>query len=361
MNNVSDNLGNLAKDKLIDFVGKIDKRLEEYWDGEVSAGFGFGQEQKGLVREMLLHAKEHNLRASKRIRSAFVHCAYKLNQKEESSEIWKVAEAVEMIHTALLMHDDFMDRDSVRRGKPTTQAFFAKGDLHYGDSMAVCVGDAVLCLGFERFLESDLPKDQVKKALKQLLRGITNTAFGQAFDTSLAKVKSFTEQMVLDLHQAKTAIYTYENPLVSGAILGDASDEVIEVLKNYSKYGGVAFQLQDDILGMFGNEEKTGKSNNSDLLQAKVTLLIVKTLENGSVEQKDSLLKVWGKEGSEEDIEAAKKAIKESGSYDYSIKKARSLALLAVEEARKLRTMDLNRESVDFLEGIAQYMVEREV
>lgn len=376
---VNDTLGKTAKERLIGLAKETDKRLERYWDEEIDSNFGFNETQKKLVREILLHAKEHNLRPAKRARAAFVIQGYMLGQKKGWSEIatsgipprnddgemekvWRAAEAVEIVHTALLMHDDFMDQDKVRRGLPTTQEFFGKEDIHYGETMAVNVGDAVLCLGYERLLMAGFEGELTKKIMKQMLRGITKTAFGQAYDLSLPKLGEMREEKVMSLHKAKTAIYTYENPLLIGGILAGLSEGVLEVLRSYAMDGGVAFQLQDDVLGVFGNEEKTGKSANSDLLQGKVTLLITKVMEVGSEEQKEAVMKVWGKQvATVGEIEAAKAAIKESGSYEYSVKMAKELAERSAETIAKLRTMGLNMEAIDYLEGISRYMVEREV
>ncbi len=367
-----DNLGRQARDCLVALAKEVDLRLEKYWDNEIKNDFGFNETQKALVRKMLLHAKEHNLRSAKRARAGFVLYGYQLGIKLKTEktqklkmlngDIWKVCEAVEIVHTALLMHDDFMDLDMVRRGKPTTQVYFGEGDGHFGEAMAVDVGDAVLCLGFERLLDSGFEEIKINKVMRQMLRSITNTAYGQAYDISLAKLGELTEEKVLSLHRAKTAIYTYENPLVIGAILGGVPELVVEILKSYSVDAGIAFQLQDDVLGVFGNEEKTGKSANSDLLQGKVTLLVVKTLELGTKEQKEKLLNVWGKiKASNSAIELAKKAIKESGAYEYSLEVARKLNLKAIETIQKIREMNLNEEVIDYLEGISRYMIEREV
>ena len=356
------NLGERAKNNLVAFVKECDEKLEKYWDGEAKNNFGFNETQKSLVKKMLLHAKEHNLRSAKRARAAFVYYGYLLGSEKETEKIWDVCEGVELVHTALLMHDDFMDRDKVRRGSPTTQEIFAEGDAHYGDSMAVNIGDAVLCLGFERVLASGFEDKKINVVMKQLLRGIANTAYGQAYDVSLPKLGELTEEKVMSLHRAKTAIYTYENPLLIGGVLAGLEDGVLDTLREYSVYGGVAFQIQDDILGVFGDEEKTGKSNNSDLLQGKVTLLIVKVLELGTMEQRESLLAVWGKsEAGTEEIERAKKAIKESGSYEYSVKVARELNEKSIKIIQKLRKLNLNSEAIDYLEGIARYMIDREV
>jgi len=359
---VKDTLGIKAREKLISLVKEMDIRLEKYWDNETENSFGFNETQKDLVRKMLLHAKEHNLRSAKRIRASFVYYGYLLGGSVPDERVWRVAEGVEIVHTALLMHDDFMDQDKVRRGQPTTQIFFGKEDKHYGDSMAINIGDAVLCLGYERILMSGFDGEVTKKIMQQMLRGITNTAFGQAYDISLPELGELTEEKVMSLHRAKTAIYTYENPLIIGGILGGLSEEGLTILRDYAMEGGMAFQLQDDILGVYGDEEKTGKSSNSDLLQGKVTLLIVKVMEKGTEEQKRAVVKVWGKQkAGREEIGLAKIAIKESGAYQYSVEVSRRLAGKAAETVAKLRTWGLNNEAIDFLEGIERYMVEREM
>ncbi len=367
MQNKQEKLGSLAKENLVRFARETDKHLEEYWKKEINNNFGFNKTQKELVRKMLLHAREHNLRDAKRARASFVWYGYMLGQENgkpgsKKGEIWEVCEAVELVHTALLMHDDFMDNDLVRRGLPTTQVLFGKTDAHYGEAMAVNIGDAVLCLGYERLLNSGFEDTRMKIVMRQMLRGITNTAYGQAYDMSLPYLGKMTEDRVLSLHRAKTGIYTYENPLIIGGILSGLSDKVLDILRDYSKHSGIAFQLQDDVLGVYGDTEKTGKSADSDLLQGKVTLLVVKTLEMGSKKQKDDVLRVWGKKKAKKrDILLAKKAIKDSGAYEYSVKVARKLNEKAVEIIVKLREMNLNKEAIDYLEGIARYMVSRDV
>lgn len=350
-----------AKETLMGYVGIIDGVLRKYWEEELGNGFGFNQREKEVVKKILLHSQEHNLRSAKRLRGSLVHYGYLLNG-EETKEIEKAEVAVELVHTALLMHDDFMDEDSLRRGQVTTHKFFEEGDKHYGESMAVTVGDAVLCLGYELMTKIGLNQGRVIEAMRQLQRGVVNTAFGQAYDISLQKMNQWTEDDVVSLHKAKTAIYTYENPLLIGAILGGSSKEVVEKLKEYSMDGGVAFQLQDDILGVFGDEEDTGKSADSDLLHGKCTLLALKTLEMGDSGQKKDFEKVWGKVlATEEDVLKAKKAIVDSGSYKYSVDLAVDFAAKAQKTASDLRQMKVNLESVDYLEGIAMYMVNRKV
>ncbi|MBP9817623.1 polyprenyl synthetase family protein [Candidatus Shapirobacteria bacterium] len=351
-----------AKQALVNFVPIIDKKLEEYWKTELAKNFGYNQHQRDLVEKMLKHASEHSLRSSKRLRGAFTYYGYMLG-KSVDERIWKASMGVELVHTALLMHDDFMDQDSVRRGRPTTHKYFEDGDKHYGETMAVNMGDAVLEIGQELLIDADFEDRLVRRATKKMLRGITQTVWGQAYDSTLEKIMEVVgEEDVIVLHKAKTAIYTYENPLYIGAILAGLEGEVFEVLTEYSMDGGVAFQLQDDILGVYGDPEKTGKSANSDLLQGKVTLLILDTLKKGTPEQVADLKKVWGKRvATTDDIEKAKKAIADCGALDYSRSISRDYASKAAKTAERLRGLNLNSEAIDFIQGIAEYMVTREV
>jgi len=354
-----------AKVSLVNYVSRIDKKLSKYWDDEIANNFGFNEKQRELVKEMLLHSKEHNLRPAKRLRGSFVNYAYALSGKPVDERLWQAAMAVEVVHTALLMHDDFMDRDDVRRGGPTTHKFFerkASVNQHYGEAMAVSVGDAILCLGFELLQSCGFGHEKVCEAMKKMLRGITITGYGQAYDVTLEVEKNWTEDDVISLHKAKTGIYTYENPLLIGAILGGLGESAKKILSEYAADGGVAFQLQDDILGVFGNEEDTGKSADSDLLQGKCTLLVLKVLEMGNGSQKTAIKKVWGKfQASRPDLNAAKKAIVESGSLEYNRQLARGYARKAAVIANKLRRLRLDTEAIDYIQGIAEYMVTRKV
>ncbi len=353
------NLALKAKATLEAFVPQIDIGLAKYFDQEIKLDFGFNQRQKSVVKDLLLHSQEHNLRPAKRIRGSFVYYGYLLGKTEITDSVWTAAMAVEVVHTALLMHDDFMDRDIIRRGGPTTHKYYeAKtNNPHYGNSMAVNIGDAVLCAGFD--LLADVAD---KKVIRQMLRAIVNTAHGQAYDITLETLGKWDENDVINLHKAKTAIYTYENPLKIGAMMAGLSGRPLQVLHNYAMDGGVGFQLQDDILGVFGTPEKTGKSADSDLLQGKCTMLVLKVFNNGTPKQQKAVRKVWGKLGaSRKDLDNAKQAIIDSGSLRYSNDLARGYAAIAAKTASGLRSLDLNSKAIDYMQGIAEYMVNRKV
>lgn len=360
-----------AKKTLVNFVKKINRELEKYFDYEIKNAFGVSKKERQLSKHILQHIKEHNLRPAKRLRASFVYYGYKLLGGKNEKDILKATMSIELVHTALLMHDDFMDQDDTRRGLPTTHEYYKKyhsskkfrfDPVHYGESMAVDAGDAALCMGFKILGQSNFPSTEKLTALNRLLTGITNTAYGQAFDITLEGKGKATEKDITDLHLAKTAIYTYKNPLHIGAILADAKDKDLELINKYAIPGGVAFQLQDDILGLFGNPEKTGKPAHSDLRQGKMTLLIIKALELGNKKEQKIIKEIWGKRGlNESHANEVRKIVIDTGSLEYSRKVSVKWAKKAQKAIPLMKRRGWNKKAINFLDGIAQYMVEREV
>jgi len=360
-----------AKATLEKFVSRINVELETYFNDEIANVFGVSRKEKELSNHIWKHIKEHNLRPAKRLRGSFVYYGYKLLGGKKVKAILNAAMSIELIHTALLIHDDFMDQDDTRRGLPTTHEYYknfhaAEGfrfnHLHYGESMAVNVGDIALLAGYEILGKSNFDNEKKLNVLNRTLRGIVNTGLGQAFDITLEGKGVASEEDITDLHLAKTAIYTYENPLHIGAILAGAKLKDLELISKYAIPGGVAFQLQDDILGLFGDPVKTGKPAHSDLRQGKMTLLIIKALELGNKNHQKKLKVIWGKRNlTEEEADEVRKIVRDTGSLEYSRKVSVKWAKKAQKAIPDMKKRGWNDEAVNYLDGIAQYMVEREM
>lgn len=360
-----------ARKKLDDFVPKVNQKLKKIFDEEGADLFSVGIKQRNLSRKIFNHIKEHNLRPAKRLRASFIYYGYKLLGGKKEKQIIEASTSIELVHTALLMFDDIMDRDSIRRGKPATHEFFKKyhmsnkfiGEpLHYGESMAINSGLYALCLGYKILGKSDFEEDKKIEALNRVFEGIEKTSLGQAFDVTLEAIKKFKEKDVIDLHHAKTAVYTYENPLHLGAILAGASGNDLKLLSDYAIPGGIAFQLRDDILGMFGNPEKTGKPAHSDLREGKTTLLITRALKEATKSQGEKLLKIWGNKNlTEKDAGEARRIIENTGSLAYSKEQAANWARKSQRAIPKMKKKDWKPESIEYLDGIAQYMIERDL
>src|SRR3990167_7537263 len=360
-----------AKETLQNFVVIIEKELKAYFKSELKNPFGVSRKERDLSKLIWEHIKEHNLRPAKRIRGAFIYYGYKLLGGKDEKAALAAAKSIELVHPALLMHDDFMAQDDTRRGKPTTHEHFKAlhktkdwrfDDLHYGESMALNVGDIALLAGYEILARSKFPPNKKLETLNRMLRGEINTGSGQAFDITLEAKGKATEKDIIDLHYAKTGIYTYENPLHTGAILAGAKQADLDIISKYAIPGGIAFQLQDDILGLFGNPEKTGKPAHSDLRQGKITLLIIKAIENATRKQFVQLNRYWGnRDLTESGANIVREIVRETGSLEYSKKISIKWAKKAQDAIAMMRKNAWNKEAIDYLDGIAQYMIEREV
>lgn len=369
--NPASDLSLQAKNKLKELVERLDARLEQYFAGELDHLFGPSEKVRNLTKLVWEHIREHNLRPAKRLRGSFIYYGYQLLGGRDFDAALKAAMSIELVHTALLMHDDFMDRDEMRRGAPTSQVYFRElhqknhwwgNPTHYGEALAIDAGDIALLAGHEILARSPFPADIRLEALARMLRGIVNTGFGQAYDLTLQAEGGGQEQDVFDLHWSKTAIYTYENPLHIGAVLAGAREADLKLLSEYAQPGGIAFQLQDDILGLFGDPEETGKSDFSDLIQRKVTQLVIKALELGDASQKKRLEELWGKKDLQaEEAEIFRQIIVDSGSLEYSRQTAVRFAREAKAVTEKMLEKGWNPEAVAYLAGIAQYMIERDV
>lgn len=361
-----------AQTKLNNYAQEINPHIRQFFARELKRPFGVSSSEQQISREILTHLKEYCLRPGKRLRGALVLTGNQLiNGDNYTKDAITGAISVEIIHTSLLIHDDIMDLDDTRRGKPTTHKYFSKmheeqynfGDKdHYGESMAIQIGDIALLLGFNVLAESTIEPKLRLQVLNRLLRGIIHTGYGQAFDVTLGAIGNPQEQDLVDLHAAKTAIYTYENPLHIGALLAGAQKNDLSLLSQYAIPAGIAFQLQDDILGLYGNPEKTGKAADSDLKQKKPTLLIKKAFEFGGDDQKRHLKKIWGKTNlTSNEANEAREIVESTGSLAYSQKLSLEYAEKALSTIPKMKAKGWDPDSIEFLLGIVLYTVNREL
>lgn len=225
-------------------------------------------------------------RGGKRLRPRLVLTAYHgLNGAGGRSDAVQTALAFELLHTAFLLHDDVIDGDTVRRGRPnvagefSADAVFRGADaaraLLWGQSAAILAGDLLLHAATQRIARLSTAEPARSLILDLLDRAVFVTAAGELADVGLATGLSGGRiEDVLAMTEQKTAEYTVAAPLAAGAALAGAGEELRDLLAGYGRLVGTAFQLGDDLLGVFGEESVTGKSTSSDLRQGKQTSLI---------------------------------------------------------------------------------------
>lgn len=311
-----------------DYLGGSAKAIEK----EVSIFLtNFRKEVVGLNKKLLPLVDifiEAN-KGGKRLRGALVRLGYELSGRQYTTEILKGAAAIEIFQTAILAQDDIVDLSPLRRGRPTV--YQALGGDHYAISQAMVLGDIGMFLAAKLVLSSDFPDNLKNRAISLFSQMVINTGLGEMLDVELPHLrKERAEKDVLTIHTLKTAYYTFVHPLSIGWILGGGDRNM---LKNFEIFGhnlGLAFQIQDDILGVYGNEVDLGKSVTSDIEEGKNTLLITQALKNANKGQKQILDQYYGMgKISQTANQSIKQVFITTGALDYSRSKALKYVLLA--------------------------------
>jgi geranylgeranyl diphosphate synthase type I len=284
----------------------------------------------------------------------------------EKKKILKAAAAIELVHLFLLAHDDIIDRGKSRHGQKTLNVFFAdekiagKDAEHFGNSMAIIGGDMLYAMANRIIAEAGFGGDIAAKVLANLQSVVATTIIGQSQDIAIAYEKNVTEEQVLSMYRNKTARYTFEGPLHMGAKLAGCNNR--KVFKAFSAYAvplGIAFQIQDDILGVFGDAKKIGKSNASDIEEGKQSLLVVKARERGNRRQKKILGDILGKKNiGRNEIEAFRNILKETGSLDYALETARKNFK---KGRRAMEKAVILPNAKEFFFGLVDYLEKRNV
>jgi geranylgeranyl diphosphate synthase type I len=249
----------------------------------------------GTVADAVRHLA---LRGGKRLRAVLLAAAYEACGGEGGAEaVAPVGVALELFQTYLLVHDDLMDGDDVRRGGPSLPAsmrvLFARGPA---DAMSVLAGDLACAWAQRALLEVELAPRLVASAAREFALVHEQVVQGQILDVR-GSASDATE--VEAMHALKTASYSVRGPVVMGARLAGAHDEQLAALVAFAEPLGVAFQLCDDVLGTFGDTSVTGKPCGSDLREGKRTALVVEALRDASVAE--CLGRVLGRRDADED------------------------------------------------------------
>lgn len=233
----------------------------------------------------LWESLEASTTGGKRFRPRMVLASYSALGGEDEDAAATVGAAFELLHTALIVHDDVIDRDFTRRGMPNIAGSYRDLALlqgasplaaeHRGISAAVIAGDLALSAA-HRLVEQSGVDDVVRSRLFALMdEALFASAAGELIDVEFAVSEGMPRvDDILAMERLKTAVYSFECPLQAGAILAGASEALVDTLGEFGREIGIAYQIVDDVLGVFGAEEITGKTTIGDLREGKRTVMI---------------------------------------------------------------------------------------
>lgn len=322
------------------------------------------KEDNPIIKENLELLRNLNS-DGKLIRGTLVNLGYYLlkDNKEYSNNL---SLAYELFQTAILVHDDIIDSDNKRRGKDTIHYATIKNYNKYtkdhqelkklGESVAICMGDYGLYLANQMIVTSYSNDKNLPKILNYFNSTVLKTIKGELLDVVLPfkskydKIDKDLEKYIINIYLLKTAHYTIIGPLEVGLILAGADNNKLKDIQEFGKQVGIAFQIQDDILGIYS--EETGKIEGSDIKEFKQTILYSYTC---NTKYKDELLKYYGKENlSKEAINKVKEIFNSSGATSYALNMMNKLYDNSLSTLEKINWISEDKKIL--LKGFVEYL-----
>lgn len=257
---------------------QIDQRLTKLFKGLA----GTAADIDPLFHDLMVEMSQFLMRGGKRMRPYLTYLAY-VGLGGDADDILDVAISQELLHNFLLIHDDIIDRDQKRYGSLNISGRYAQtlakqlGPVearHFGEAVALLAGDLNASLANQIILDSNFSDELKLKSLQLLQTTVFGEAAGQLLDIWSPLLKQLSQEQLLKTLRYKTALYSFETPLKLGAIMAGANQPQLISIERFAVPLGIAFQIADDLLGMFGNENALGKPTLSDLREGKRTILI---------------------------------------------------------------------------------------
>lgn len=304
------------------------------------------------------------------IRGVLVNLGYSILKSDiEYSD--DLALAFEIYQTAILINDDIIDHASLRRNQPTipvhyindweTKGIEIKRNANdVANSMAICAGGLGMCYANQKVAEAYSRSDNFGILLKYFNQVIINTIQGEVIDVILP----FEEQnfcsdednlvdSITEIYRLKTAWYTVIGPLCLGMTLAGGSDEDIKKIECFAESLGIAFQIKDDILGIYADEDNIGKNVGSDITEFKQTLLYAYI--RNQKEYFSNLLRYYGKENlTYEDVNAIRELFSKSGALGYAQQEMNRYFELAIKGLKSMKFIPEEKETI--LYGLIWYL-----
>ncbi|MGH3361927.1 MAG: polyprenyl synthetase family protein [Nocardioides sp.] len=324
------------------FRAQVQGALEEFLD-EMAARL----EPLGPDAARLLAEAGTSVSGGKRFRAAFCYWGYRAVRDDVPDEaaLVRACAALELLHASALVHDDYMDASDTRRGRPATHRTFTdehaqagwRGDAgQYGASAAILLGDLLLSWADELLRRCGLPLPEVAAAMDVFDICRSEVIAGQFLDVSVQARGQADVDAAMTVLRYKSAKYSIERPLHIGAALAGGSPESLTELSSFGLPLGEAFQLRDDLLGVFGDAATTGKPAGDDLVEGKRTVLVALALDAADAEGTARLDRMLGTPLGAGQVAEARRIIDESGAHaqvEMVIKELADRALAALDHA----------------------------
>jgi geranylgeranyl diphosphate synthase, type I len=289
--------------------------------------------------------KEFICRDGKRIRPILFCIGYLGFSKKSPVGLYRSALSLELLHDFMLVHDDIIDKSNTRRGKPAMHTLLKnhlsknKKAKFSGEDLAIVVGDVMYAMALDAFLAIKEALPRKEAALKKLIHAALYTGSGEFIELLLGikPIEKVTQKDIYKIYDCKTANYTFASPLAIGATLAGAKPNQIKKLYAYGMLLGRAFQIKDDIIGTFGTVKEIGKSNLTDIKEAKRTLLVWYAFNHVSKKDKPLIKKIMANKVTKDaQLLKMRSIITDTGALAYAQKQIEYLYTQALDQIKNL-------------------------
>ena len=300
------------------------------------------------------------LAGGKRLRPSFCYWGWRAAGAEDNDAIIRAAASLELLQACALIHDDVMDASDTRRGRPSAHRVFEavhqerhwRGDAAlFGEGAAILLGDLFLTWSDQLLTASGLPAAAIARGRPRFDSMRAELMAGQYLDLVVQSQAEPDPVAIATVLRYKSAKYTIEHPLQLGALLAGASEDLVAGLGAFGLPLGEAFQLRDDLLGVFGDPAVTGKPAGDDLREGKQTLLIAEALAAGDERQRALLRDGLGDPAlTDADTERLRNAIRDTGA-DVAVE--RHIQSRLAQALAQLQTLDIPEPARGALAALA--------
>ena len=325
----------------IDLPTRVQSALDGFLDRQAAA-----LDEVGPDAALLVAAARETVNGGKRLRAAFCYWGWRAAGGEDDDRVIVAAAALELLHASALVHDDVMDASDVRRGRPAAHRHFATlyaeqlpagAAEPFGTGAAILLGDLLLSWAGQLLRSSVFGAVELSRALPCFDALCTEVIAGQFLDVLAQASGRESMPQAMRVLRYKAAKYTVERPLHLGAALAGADEALIAALSAYGIPLGEAFQLRDDVLGVFGDPASTGKPAGDDLREGKRTVLTARAMAAAGARDR-ALLRdsIGNRRLSQAGVDQAREALQRTGAVgdvEHLIAQLTAAATAALVEA----------------------------
>jgi len=340
------------KKALEDYDATIEEKLKEYFD-EIKRE---ARHYHPFINNVYSNLEEYVLRRGKRLASCSTFLTYKGYTDKVDENILRVCIGIEIFRHCILIHDDLVDMDTFRRGGKTIHQIFIEGyDSRFGDGVAVFLGNIAFSLASQAIISSGFPIEKTTRVSLLLSKGYKEVNESQILDLLFEHKKNVNINEWQTM-ASKRAASLFKVTMLTGGILGGASEKDLKRLEEAAVNIGYAFDIQDDIIDTFADEKQYGRPPCRDIILGKKPLHVICTLNSANQEGSRALSSLLGRKSlNQEDISLVRDLIRKSG----GLETAKSISKNHAETARMLITQtNMSDDVKEFFRSLISYIEE---